>query len=79
MRRLLILRGINVGLREPGVASSQISGSRLGVLRTVPVGRTGQEAVNVVRGPVFAHLEAVAAEAIAHVGGVQNAVETHGA
>jgi hypothetical protein len=70
MRRLLILRRINNRLRESGVASSQIAGARLGVLRTIPVGRTGREAVDVVRGPVVAHLEAVAAETVAYVGGM---------
>jgi hypothetical protein len=78
MRRLLILRRIDHGLRKAGRASSQVRRPRLGVLRIVAVGRGRREVIAVARGPIFAHLEAVAAEAIAHVRGVQDAVEAHG-
>jgi hypothetical protein len=56
----------------------QVRAIRRAVLRCEVMILDSREAA-VTRLPLLAHLEAVATESVAHVGGLQHAVETHGA
>jgi hypothetical protein len=53
--------------------------SRLAIRYREPRSRTRRNTVDVVGLPIVVDFEAVAAEVVVHVGGLQNAVETHGA